>query len=372
MARPRIVTATSITLAANNAEIGGGEVMLLHLAASLRELGLEPQVVGPRMAEGASGGVLDAAEQAGYAVTRLASARRDYVRDLREWDRTRRRGVLWCNGLLPAVATTGRRGRVVHLHQQPAAAHGALRRAASAGALATLVPSRHLARQVKGSTVLWNWTGDLTPRLRSVASPGATATGGAGGTGGTGGTGALTIGFLGRPGPAKGVDVLGKALGLLEARSPGRFRLLLAGEAHFVGTREEQQLDRALTPVAHLVDRRGWMDRAEWAESIDIAAFPSRAPESFGLVAAEALGLRTPFVISDAGALTEVAGPEHPFVARTGDAHDLARVLEEAAATAAGEHAAYLDRGRTRWEQHFSPGAGRDRVRRLLVQLALV
>lgn len=344
------MTGVPITLAANNAEIGGGEVMLLHLARALRELGIEPRVIGPH----SRNGVLDSAEEAGFAVTRLASARRDYVRELRAWDISSRHGVLWCNGLVPAMATAGRRGRVVHLHQQPAATHRLIARAATRGSLATIVPSRTTQRQVSGSTVLWNWTEDLAPH-QPRRGPGET----------------VIIGFIGRPGPAKGVDVLGEALALLDAGTPGRFRLLLAGEAHFVGSRERDQLERALSPVAHLVDRRGWMDRVTWAESIDVAAFPSRAPESFGLVAAESLGMRTPFVISDAGALTEVAGPEHPWVTRAGDAADLARVLATATATAEGELAAYLERGRARWEQHFSPGAGRDRLGRLLTQLGL-
>lgn len=345
------MTGAPITLAANNAEIGGGEVMLLHLARALRELGIEARVVGPD----ARDGVLDSAEQAGFTVTRLASGRRDYARELRAWDISSRHGVLWCNGLVPAMATAGRRGRVVHLHQQPAATHRPLARAATRGSLATIVPSRTTQLQVPGSTVLWNWTEDLVTRLPSRGSWPET----------------MTIGFLGRPGPAKGVDVLAGALALLDAATPGRFRLLLAGAAHFVGSRERRQLEQALAPVAHLVDRRGWMDRVTWSESIDIAAFPSRAPESFGLVVAESLGMRTPFVVSDAGALTEVAGPEHPWVARAGDAADLARVLEAATATAEGELAAYLDRGRARWDQHFSPEAGRDRVGRLLTQLGL-
>lgn len=348
------MSATSITLAANNGEIGGGEVMLLHLAKALDELGTPVDVVGPD----ADGGVLDAAEEAGYAVTRLASSRRRFLRELREWDSASRRGVLWCNGLVPAVATAGRRGRIVHLHQVPAGAHRPLARGAAVRSVATLVPSRMMQREVPRSTVLWNWTGDLPSRPDGARQRLDDDV--------------LTIGFLGRPGPAKGVDVLGEALALLDASAPGRFRLLLAGEARFVGASERAKVERALAPLGHLIDRVGWIERSTFFQSVDIAAFPSVWSEPFGLVTAEAMASRTPFVISDAGALPEVAGPEHPWVARAGDAADLARVLAQASVTPPGELAAYLDRGRARWEQHFSPDAGRDRLARLLSQHRLV
>jgi glycosyltransferase involved in cell wall biosynthesis len=57
---------------------------------------------------------------------------------------------------------------------------------------------------------------------------------------------------------------------------------------------------------------------------VDLAVFPSVAPEAFGLVAAEAMSIGCPYVISDAGALPEVAG-DHPYVAAAGDAEALPR-----------------------------------------------
>ena len=56
--------------------------------------------------------------------------------------------------------------------------------------------------------------------------------------------------------------------------------------------------------------------------------FPSQWAEPFGLVVAEAMSSRTPFVISDAGALAEVAGPGYPWVSRKGDAVALAHAVE--------------------------------------------
>ena len=86
--------------------------MLLEIAEAATSLGHEVHVVGPDTEDG----VLAAAAQRGLEVTALSPERRDYMRQLREWDR-RRDGVLWCNGLVPAVATTGRGNRIVHLHQ---------------------------------------------------------------------------------------------------------------------------------------------------------------------------------------------------------------------------------------------------------------
>ena len=75
------------------------------------------------------------------------------------------------------------------------------------------------------------------------------------------------------------------------------------------------------------------------------------------------MGAGVPVVVSDAGALREVAGPDHPYVARAGDAEDLARVLERACrelGTAEGD--AVVRAARERWEAVHAPSAGRRRV----------
>ena len=95
-------------------------------------------------------------------------------------------------------------------------------------------------------------------------------------------------------------------------------------------------------------------------------SFPAAVPESFGLVVAEAMAAGVPFIVSDAGALPEVAGPDHPWVARRGDVADLARMIERAL-TADPDGAAIRDRrGPCSLGDEYSPAAGRDRVQRLL------
>ena len=106
---------TAVVLAANNGEIGGGEVMLLAVAEALRTLGHDVQVVAPR---GGRDGVAEAARAAGFPATDLSSGRRQYIGELRAWRATNAAGILWCNGLVPAFATAGLGHRIVHLHQE--------------------------------------------------------------------------------------------------------------------------------------------------------------------------------------------------------------------------------------------------------------
>ncbi len=333
----------AITLAANNGPIGGGEVMLLALAEVLRELGREITVVGPSSPDG----VLAAAAARGFGVVELPAARADYVRALRRWDRGQRRGVLWCNGLVPAVATMGRARRVIHLHSGIAPAHRALARAARVGALATLVPSQDLARSVPGAIPLPNWTADLG-HVRPP-SPGVPP----------------VVGFLGRPSVLKGTVVLAEACARLAATGHA-VRLLIAGESRFIEPAEQVHVQQSLSAVGDLVSQVGWVDPREFFTAIDVAVFPSIVAESFGLVAAEAMSARTPVIVSDAGALPEVVGPEHPWIARSSDPVHLAEVIRTTLGAPALERAAVVDAARMRWEQHYSPAAGRRRVAKII------
>jgi len=340
------MTARLITFAANQGDIGGGEVMLLNLAVAAQALGLDVDVVGP-----GSSGVLEAAEEAGLVVRGLGASRRDYLLSLRGWQG--RGKLLWANGLAPAFATSGQGGRVVHLHQQPRGTQAVAARAARLGAHVTLVPSQAMAHDVGRARVLENWTAEVTPSAtRPAAAP-------------------PVVGFLGRPSVGKGVVVLADALHLLSQRQTAPPRLLLAGEPRFVAAPERRRVDAALGRVEHLVDRRGWTRPADFFEQVDVAVFPSIAPESFGLVAAEAMSARVPFIISDAGALPEVAGSAHPWVSPRGDAAALADTIEAVLASTAGEIERVVTSARQRWETRFSPAAGRARLAVLLRDLDL-
>lgn len=339
-----------LTLAANNGEVGGGEVMLLATARAARGLGWEVHVVGP--ATDAASSVTDAARAEDFPVTVLPGDRRRYLRALRAWDRSRH-GLLWCHGLVPALATAGHRHRIVHLHQSPTGFHRPAATLARQRCLVTLVPSQHLAQRIPGAQVLWNWCDPITTpaSARSVG-------------------GALRVGFLGRLSADKGVPVLADALVLMDVERPGSVRGIFAGEPLFVADDQRAAVDTALTRAEHLVDRVGWVAREDLLGGVDVAAFPSTWGEPFGLVVTESMSARVPVVVSDAGALPEVVGPDHPWVARAGDAADLARVIHQVQSGDPRLVREITDAAYRRWREHFSPEAGLRRVGQVLDSLA--
>ncbi len=349
MTTPRGGAGRQFTIAANRGELGGGEVMLLQIADGARSLGLTVTVVAPET----PGDTVAAARAAGLATLAIPGAdRRAYLRHLRAWDRRHRHGLLWCNGLAPALATAGHRDRVVHLHQEPVGPLVAANRVARAGCRATVVPSVSMGRRVDHDVVLPNWTPELPP----LAARGPAAS--------------TTIGYLGRLQLDKGVHLLGPALGRLRAEGLD-VELVLAGDEGFGAPGDAAVVEASLAPVVGHVRRVGRVPREQFFAEVDLAVFPSVWPEPFGLVVAEAMAFRVPFVVSDAGALTEVAGPSHPWTAVAGDEVDLARVLSAALHATPEARAAVVDDGRRRWEQQFSPTAGVARLATVLADLGL-
>ena len=162
---------------------------------------------------------------------------------------------------------------------------------------------------------------------------------------------------MGRLAADKGADLVARAL-----LSPALTHadLVVAGDDRWVPDEQRIPVDR-VTAQLWVPGHSGWgtCHPQVFFGEVDLAVFPSRVAESFGLVVAEAMAAGVPFVISDAGALPEVAGPDHPWVARAGDADDLARVIERALAATPEEVRTVTDRARLRWEQEYSPQAGR-------------
>lgn len=337
----------SLAIATNNGDLGGGEVMLLNIAAAVREMGIEVTVLAPT----APGELLDKARSSGFDVVPLnASNRPAYMSALAAW-RLRNRSVpLWCNGLVPTVATTGMGPRIAHLHILPTGLSALAAQIGRLGATTVLVPSRFMATRIPRTHVLENWTEDITFRSREHRTDGP-----------------LRVGFLGRLTREKGVHVLARAMAEVIARSEREVRLVLAGENRFGSSSDDREIQAALEPFAGNVDRLGWVRRDEFLDQVDLAVFPSVAEESFGLVAAEAMARGVPFVISDAGALPEVAGPAHSWVARRGDDGALAETIL-ALIDELDDGGGRLD-ARRRWEKHFSPAAGGRRVAELLIDL---
>ena len=261
--------------------------MLLATARLLRDLGTDVEVVGPRCA----GRHPDLAAADGYPVHRLAADRRRYLHDLRAWHGGRRE-LLWCHGLVPALATAGRSRRVVHLHKLPTRAQHAAHLAARSRSSVTLVPSRWMATRVPGARVLPML--DPGPGVCRATAGASTPPG-------------LPGSPLGRQGPGRPGP--GPSPARRAVRRAPRARRRTAFRRRGGGARGR----RVRGPRG---DRR-----AEWGgwarEPPARRRRPRRArrsSEAFGLSAAEAMSAGVPCIVSDAGALPEVVGAEHPWV----------------------------------------------------------
>ncbi|WP_431695718.1 glycosyltransferase [Kocuria rhizophila] len=375
-----------IVLVAGHGDLGGGEVMLLACADALAAVGMEPVVVAPT----APAHVLSAARCAGHATVevpalpedpwwRTARATRRAVARVREQDAGT---PVWCHGLRPVVATAGIPGRIAHVHRVPTRAQMPVLAAAAAGARAVVVPSestrgflpRHLARHAH---VLGNWSEDTSlssgTRGDDDGAPAAEPLDATAPRGRRAGEPPV-VGYLGRIAPEKGLVDLVKAVELLDEQGVAPRPLVrVGGEALFVFEEQAEELSRAMGRLGVRLLREGWVQRRDFLSRVDVLVCPSRVPESFGLVAAEAMAAGVPVVVTDAGALPEVVGPDHPWVAGVEDPVSLACVLRQALGalgTEAGERA--VARARRRWEALWSPAAGRERVAGLLRDLGIL
>lgn len=348
MGHPRLEAGARVWVATNHGVIGGGEVMLLRIAEALRELSVDVTVLAPSHPSA----VVEEARNLGLQVEVLdAHDRLSWMLALRSWDRRHRDGLLWCNGLGPAVATAGFANRVVHLHQHPTRLNRILAALARIGARETLVPSHDMLRSVRGARVLPNWTLPFraATRQREEGAP-------------------FVVGYLGRLSADKGVHVLAEAMRLLEERRPGAFRLRLGGLARFVRKKGRAPVEAALAAVEPITEKLGWVAPSDLFDSIDVLVVPSIAPESFGLTAAEAMAARVPVVVTDAGALPEVVGRAHDLVAPAGGATALADRIE---AVADGRVSDLVEDQYARWSAVHSPDAGRERVAALIEDLGI-
>lgn len=347
-----------IDLLSNHGAMGGGEVMLLHLAAAARSLGHTVTVVGPidsELEHRARAEDLDViGVTSGSKAVLVAAYAAHCVRS--------RADLLWCNGPVPALgATFTRRPFVVHLHQEPAAQQRRLLSLARRRAVATFVPSRSMAERMPGTIALANWTDDprmSAPTRRPFPSIGDP----------------VRVGFIGRLSSDKGVDVLADAIGRLstavDASNAPNVELVIAGEPRFVSSPDAQRVERSLDRIADRVTRLGWTTVDAFHRQVDIVVVPSVWAEPFGLVAAESLSRRTPVVVTDAGALPEIVGRDHPWIVPAGRADAIATCIA-AMLGRPDEVARSVDAGYDRWRADYSPEAGRSRLDEALRTLGI-
>lgn len=337
-------------LATNNGDIGGGEVMLLNIARAARGLGYQVVIIGPANPPD----LIEAAADEGFTrIVLPAKTRIQYMVQLRLWHRAHRDALLWCNGLVPAAATGGRAGRIVHLHQLPTGTNAKLVPFARKKALQTLVPSEYVAASVPGATVFPNWVQEVPLSLAKSTVPGV-----------------VRIGYLGRLTPSKGVGVLCQAIEFLNSTvTVPEYRLVVAGAPVFASSEEEHEVSRALENIERYTDRLGWSTPQKLFDTVDMLVVPSQAPESFGLVAAEAMSARVPVIVSDAGALPEVVGEDYPYIYPAQDPSALVekiRHLTQAFYQESDNLNDIISAAFWRWQELYSPDSGRERVRHLL------
>jgi glycosyltransferase involved in cell wall biosynthesis len=163
--------------------------------------------------------------------------------------------------------------------------------------------------------------------------------------------GPLTIGFVGRMLPGKGLDLLAQALEKLKGE---RWQLLVVGEGP-----EREEFEQALRAAAlwHRAEFTGAIDFAHVPESfhrMDVMVIPTnttkRIREQFGRVIVEAMASGVPVIGSTCGAIPEVidtAGLIFP----EGDADALAGALRRML-TDEALRAQLSAAGRTRVEQY--------------------
>ena len=140
---------------------------------------------------------------------------------------------------------------------------------------------------------------------------------------------APVVGAVARLDPLKGLDVLLDAFALVRAQR-GDARLEIVGSPVLGQDRYAAALRTRVdaTPGVRLDDSRD--DIPDVMADLDVLAFPSVEPESYGLVLVEALASGTPAVASDHGGAPEIVARATPGSARVvpvGDARALAAAL---------------------------------------------
>lgn len=138
----------------------------------------------------------------------------------------------------------------------------------------------------------------------------------------------LTVLFIGRVRPTKGVDVFIEAL----ARLPDNVRGLLVGD-FTAASRRQVEAQAAALGCGGRIELRDWVGREAIREvyaEATMFAFPSVWPETLGIVGIEALACGVPVVASDIGGVREWLRPgETGLLVPPKDPVALAAALEQ-------------------------------------------
>ena len=147
--------------------------------------------------------------------------------------------------------------------------------------------------------------------------------------------GAITVGFLGRLVPEKGIEPLLRAAAL-----DPRLRLRIAGSGPLAASIPRRASESGVGARVEMIGAIPPAEVVPFYRSVDVIAIPSMATtrwtEQFGRVAVEAMACGVPVVASDAGALPDVVGGAG-IVVPQGDVATLAAAMIEAAGPRADE-----------------------------------
>lgn len=175
----------------------------------------------------------------------------------------------------------------------------------------------------------------------------------------------VSIGLVGRINRMKGHELLLQAAERLQARGVSGFEIVFIGSPPPGQEQLLLALERrvAASPLAGRVRLTGFLaDVAPAYAALDIVCVPSVEPESFGLVAIEAMASERAVVASAIGGLPEIV--EHGvtgYLFPAGDVEALAERLAELVASPARR--AELGRaGRVRYERDFPQQTMNDRL----------
>lgn len=183
--------------------------------------------------------------------------------------------------------------------------------------------------------------------------------------------GEVVVALIGRFNRGKGHWLLIDALELLPAESSARVRLVFVGSVWPGQEVVEQELRAraAASPLAARIVFQPFVDEIDsvWS-AVDIAAVPSTEPESFGLVAIEAMRAGKPVVAAAQGGLLEVVKDgETGLLFEPRDAQALARAVAGLLGDAP-ERERLGEAGRARQQELFSLTAQIDQTGRHLAR----
>lgn len=140
--------------------------------------------------------------------------------------------------------------------------------------------------------------------------------------------GILRIAHFGNLVAEKGLEDLADALGML--RHPDRVTLELHGEELNAGIIDKMRARAGSVVINYHGSYGSFRNIYDSVVNCDLAVFPSRAPESYGLVVDEALAAGLPVFVSNRGALRERVGAAGEVLPAC-DPAALSRAIERAA-----------------------------------------